>query len=90
MDLFNYSRRETSVVNVGDTPLGGANPIRVQSMTNTLTTDTQGCAEQTKRIVEAGGEYVRLTTQGVREADLPAHLTDNRQLVRAIPAHSSA
>ena len=69
MDLFNYSRRETSVVNVGDTPLGGANPIRVQSMTNTLTTDTQGCVEQTKRIVEAGGEYVRLTTQGVREAE---------------------
>ena len=69
MDLFTYSRRETSVVNVGDTPLGGANPIRVQSMTNTLTTDTQGCVEQTRRIVEAGGEYVRLTTQGVREAE---------------------
>lgn len=74
MDLFNYSRRESSTVNVGDTPLGGKNPIRVQSMTNTQTTDTLGCVEQTKRIVEAGGEYVRLTTQGVREAENLQHI----------------
>lgn len=69
MDLFNYSRRETSTVNVGATPLGGNNPIRLQSMTNTVTLDTEACVEQTLRIVEAGGEYVRLTTQGVREAE---------------------
>lgn len=69
MDLFNYSRRETSEVNIGGTPLGAKNPIRIQSMTNTATTDTEACVEQTKRIVEAGGEYVRLTTQGVREAE---------------------
>lgn len=69
MDLFNYSRRETSEVNVGATPLGGSNPIRIQSMTNTSTMDTEGCVEQAKRIVDAGGEYVRLTTQGVREAE---------------------
>ena len=69
MDLFNYSRRESSVVHVGATPLGGNNPIRLQSMTNTSTMDTEGCVEQAKRIIEAGGEYVRLTTQGTREAE---------------------
>lgn len=69
MDLFNYSRRPTSVVRIGGTPLGGDNPIRIQSMTNTVTLDTEACVEQAKRIVDAGGEYVRLTTQGVREAE---------------------
>ncbi len=69
MDLFNYSRRQTGEVNVGGIPLGGDNPIRLQSMTNTSTMDTAGSVAQTKRIVDAGGEYVRLTTQGVREAE---------------------
>ena len=69
MDLFNYSRRKTHEVNVGNTPLGGSNPIRIQSMTNTNTRDTEACVEQSKRIIEAGGEYVRLTTQGVIEAE---------------------
>lgn len=68
-DLFNYSRRETSVVNIGAVPLGGPYPIRIQSMTNTSTQDTEACVEQAKRIVDAGGEYVRLTTQGVKEAE---------------------
>ena len=68
-DLFNYSRREASEVNIGATPMGGANPIRIQSMTNTITMDTDACIEQAKRIIDAGGEYVRLTTQGVREAE---------------------
>lgn len=69
IDLFNYRRRESSVVNVGGTPLGGDNPIRIQSMTTTSTDDTEACVEQAKRIIDAGGEYVRLTTQGVREAE---------------------
>jgi len=69
MDLFNYSRRETSVVNIGAVPLGADNPIRVQSMTNTSTQDTEACVAQAKRIVDAGGEYVRLTTQGIKEAE---------------------
>ncbi len=68
-DLFNYSRRETSEVNIGAVPLGGLHPIRIQSMTNTSTQDTEACVEQAKRIVDAGGEYVRLTTQGVKEAE---------------------
>ena len=69
MDLFNYSRRQATEVNIGATPMGGTNPIRIQSMTNTVTMDTEACVEQAKRISEAGGEYVRLTTQGVREAE---------------------
>ena len=69
MDYFNYSRRQASEVYVGGTPMGGTNPIRVQSMTNTPTTDTEACVAQAIRIIEAGGEYVRLTTQGTREAE---------------------
>ena len=69
INLFNYSRRPTHQVNVGATPLGGDNPVRVQSMTTTPTTDTDACVAQAERIIKAGGEYVRLTTQGVREAE---------------------
>ena len=65
VDLFNYERRATHEVQIGATPLGGTNPIRIQSMTNTPTRDTEACVEQAKRIIDAGGEYVRLTTQGV-------------------------
>ncbi len=67
--LFNYTRRVSIPVQVGAVSLGGDNPIRLQSMTNTDTMDTQACIEQTRRIVEAGGEIVRLTTQGLREAN---------------------
>lgn len=74
MDLFNYSRRASSEVQVGGTPLGGNHPIRIQSMTNTVTLDTEACVEQAKRIIQAGGEYVRLTTQGVREAENLMHI----------------
>lgn len=74
MDLFNYSRRQATEVNIGATPMGGTNPIRIQSMTNTVTLDTEACVEQAKRIIKAGGEYVRLTTQGVREAENLKHI----------------
>lgn len=72
--LYNYSRRLTRVARVGDIEIGGQNPVRVQSMTNTSTMDTQGCVSQAVRISEAGGELVRLTTQGVREADNMANI----------------
>ena len=49
--------------------MGGSNPIRIQSMTNTSTQDTEACVAQAKRIVDAGGEYVRLTAQGIKEAE---------------------
>ena len=68
-DLFNYERRKSSVVNIGATPLGGDYPVRLQSMTNLPTTDTDGCVSQAMRIIDAGADYVRLTTQGVREAE---------------------
>ncbi len=53
---------------VGSVTLGGDAPIRLQSMTNLSTNDVEGCVAQTQRIVAAGGDIVRLTTQGVREA----------------------
>ena len=49
--------------------IGSDYPIRVQSMTNTTTTDIEASVAQCRRIAEAGGEIVRLTAQGVREAD---------------------
>lgn len=49
--------------------MGGSNPIRIQSMTNTATQDTAASVAQAKRIADAGGEYVRLTAQGMREAE---------------------
>ena len=68
-DLFNYRRRSSSPVQVGDLQLGGDAPIRIQSMTTTNTNDTEACVEQAERIIKAGGELVRLTTQGRREAE---------------------
>ena len=63
------TRRISSVAHVGPIGIGGDNPIRIQSMTTTNTNDTAACVAQAKRIIEAGGELVRLTTQGTREAE---------------------
>ena len=62
-------RRLTTPTKVGNIVIGGDAPIRVQSMTTTNTNDTEACVAQAKRIIEAGGELVRLTTQGSREAE---------------------
>jgi 1-hydroxy-2-methyl-2-(E)-butenyl 4-diphosphate synthase len=64
-----YQRRKSSEVKVGNIAIGGDNPIRLQSMTTTSTMDTEGCIAQAQRIIDAGGEFVRLTTQGKREAE---------------------
>ena len=64
-----YSRRKSWETKVGNVVIGGDAPIRVQSMTTTQTTDTDGSVEQAIRIIDAGGELVRLTTQGTREAE---------------------
>lgn len=69
MDYFNYKRRLSSETRIGNIPLGGSNPIRIQSMTNTNTNDTEASVEQVVRIADAGADYVRLTAQGVREAE---------------------
>jgi len=66
--MFNYRRRNTITANIGNTPLGSEFPVRVQSMTNTSTNDIEASVEQIMRIANAGAHYVRLTTQGVKEA----------------------
>lgn len=63
------TRRISSVAHVGHIAIGGDNPIRIQSMATTDTNDTEGCVAQAKRIIDAGGELVRFTTQGIREAE---------------------
>lgn len=66
---YNYKRRDTREVKVGNIGIGGNNPVRVQSMANTNTNDIEESARQAIRIADAGGELVRFTTQGVREAE---------------------
>ena len=68
MFAYNYSRRVSRPVSVGKAVIGGDAPVLIQSMTNTSTLDTEASAAQSRLIAEAGGELVRLTTQGVREA----------------------
>ena len=62
-------RRFTTVAHVGNIAIGGNNPIRIQSMATVDTNDTEGGVAQAKRIIDAGGELVRFTTQGTREAE---------------------
>ncbi|VBB48044.1 4-hydroxy-3-methylbut-2-en-1-yl diphosphate synthase [uncultured Paludibacter sp.] len=69
MNLYNYSRRKSDEVKIGNLLMGGKNPIRVQSMANTNTNDIENSVAQCLRIVDAGGELVRFTTQGIKEAD---------------------
>ncbi|GAA4835463.1 (E)-4-hydroxy-3-methylbut-2-enyl-diphosphate synthase [Algivirga pacifica] len=67
--LTEYTRRKTIEVNIGDTPLGGDNPIRVQSMTTVDTMDTAGSVEEAIRMAEAGCEYIRITAPSKKEAE---------------------
>jgi len=67
--LTDYSRFVTREVAIGDVPMGGNNPIRIQSMTTTDTMDTLGTVEQTIRMVDAGCEYVRITAPSIKEAN---------------------
>ena len=62
-------RRKTTIAHVGNIAIGGDNPIRIQSMATTDTNDTESSVAQAKRIIDAGGELVRFTTQGTREAE---------------------
>jgi len=64
-----YSRFRTREIQIGDTPMGGDNPIRIQSMTTIDTMDTIGSIEQTIRMVDAGCEYVRITAPSIKEAN---------------------
>ncbi len=66
--LTQYSRFVTREVAIGDVPMGGSNPIRIQSMTTTDTMDTTGTVEQSIRMINAGCEYVRITAPSIKEA----------------------
>ncbi|WP_202409494.1 (E)-4-hydroxy-3-methylbut-2-enyl-diphosphate synthase [Hufsiella arboris] len=72
--LSGYSRWLTREVAIGDIPMGGVNPIRIQSMTTTDTMDTIGTVEQTIRMVNAGCEYVRITAPSIKEAQNLANI----------------
>ncbi|MCX6183041.1 MAG: (E)-4-hydroxy-3-methylbut-2-enyl-diphosphate synthase [Bacteroidetes bacterium] len=73
-NLTQYERWLTREVKIGDIPLGGKNPIRIQSMTTTDTMDTLATVEQTIRMVEAGCEYVRITAPSIKEAENLANI----------------
>lgn len=67
--LYNYSRRISQVVNIGNIGIGGVNPIRIQSMTNTPTLDTLATVEQCMRTFDKGADIMRITTPGIRDAE---------------------
>ncbi|HTX88925.1 MAG TPA: (E)-4-hydroxy-3-methylbut-2-enyl-diphosphate synthase [Bacteroidales bacterium] len=64
-----YIRFQTRVVHIGNVPMGGEYPVRVQSMTNTDTLDTKATVEQAVRMIKAGCEYVRISVPGMKEAE---------------------
>ena len=72
---MNYQRRHSTETHVGNIGIGGNNPIRIQSMATTDTNDTAASVAQAKRIIDAGGELVRFTTQGTREAENMQHIS---------------
>lgn len=75
-----YSRWKTREVQIGDVPMGGDNPIRIQSMTTIDTMDTMGSVEQTIRMVDAGCEYVRITAPSIKEANNLANIKKELRL----------
>ncbi|MBR5972568.1 MAG: (E)-4-hydroxy-3-methylbut-2-enyl-diphosphate synthase, partial [Paludibacteraceae bacterium] len=75
--LFLYQRRETIAVKVGNIEIGGDNPIRVQSMANTDTNDIDSSVQQALRIEKAGGELIRFTAQGIKEATNLKQIREN-------------
>jgi (E)-4-hydroxy-3-methylbut-2-enyl-diphosphate synthase len=72
--LTEYTRFLTREVSIGAIPMGGSNPIRIQSMTTTDTMDTIGTVEQTIRMVESGCDYVRITAPSIKEAENLANI----------------
>lgn len=74
--LTQYSRLKTREVHIGDIPLGGLNPIRIQSMTTTDTMNTAATVEQSIRMIEAGCDYVRITAPSLNEAQNLKNIKD--------------
>ncbi|MBI9054664.1 MAG: (E)-4-hydroxy-3-methylbut-2-enyl-diphosphate synthase [Bacteroidales bacterium] len=69
MNLFQYNRFKTQAVQIGNIKIGGNNPIQIQSMTSTNTLKTEETISQSLSIIKAGGDLVRITAQGVAEAE---------------------
>ena len=69
MNFFNYERRRTNDVQIGNVTLGSEYPIVVQTMTNTDTLDTDASVAQCERIIKDGGQLIRLTAQGVKHSE---------------------
>lgn len=67
--LTAYSRRKTVEVKIGNIPMGGDNPIRIQSMTTINTMDTKGSVEQSIRMIKSGCEYIRITAPSLKESE---------------------
>lgn len=67
--IYQKKRRLTRVVMVGNVGVGGNNPVRIQSMTTSSTRDVEATVEQSIRLADAGCEIVRVTVQGMKEAD---------------------
>ncbi len=72
--LTHYERRLTRVVKIGEVPIGGSFPIRVQSMTTIDTMDTQGSVDQCIRMIESGCDYVRITAPSIKQAKNLAYI----------------
>jgi (E)-4-hydroxy-3-methylbut-2-enyl-diphosphate synthase len=75
-DLTRYQRQKTSLVNIGPVTLGEGNPIRIQSMTDTDTSDTEATVEQIIRIIKCGADLVRVTVRGVNDAENLKNIKD--------------
>lgn len=75
-NLQEYSRRKTIEVKIGNVPMGGSNPIRVQSMTTVDTMDTQGSVEECIRMIKSGCEYIRITAPSIKEAENLKNIKD--------------
>ena len=71
-----YERRPAIEVTIGSLKLGGTHPVRLQSMANTDTNDTEGSVAQAERIIKAGADLLRYTTQGRREAANMANIAE--------------
>ena len=74
--LTEYKRLKTRVVHIGEIPLGGDYPIRIQSMTTTDTLDTLGTVEQSIRMIESGSEFIRITAPSIKEAENLKNIKD--------------
>ena len=76
----NINRKKTRVINVGDVKIGGNNPISVQSMTNTLTTDVKATIDQINAIHEEGADIVRVSCPDEDSTKALKEITNNVKL----------